>query len=77
MPWSSLTSTSVAVPVLGGTYQSTLCFIGDQPDFQGAGGSSLGKVRAFFYQNNTRGVAQSQATSLNSLGMRVLGPDAT
>jgi len=66
----------VPVVMLGGTYQSTLCFTGDVPDFAGTGGSSLGKVRAYHFQNDTQGIAQGRASSFNSLGMRVLGPDA-
>ncbi len=64
----------VAVPNLGGTYQTTLCFIGDVQGL--SSGSSLGKIRAYHFQNDSQGLSQSQANSLHHSGMRILGPDA-
>ena len=62
-------------PWLSGSHQSTLCFLDDIPDLES--GSSFGKVRGYHFVNNTQGVAQGQASSLHSLGMRVLGPDGS
>ena len=67
----------VPIANLGGTYQSTLCFTGDIPHITSSGGSSIGKIRAYHFQNNTQGIAQGQASSMHSLGMRLLGPDGT
>ena len=65
---------AVYVPDLGGDYQTTICFIGDVPDL--GSGSSIGKIRAYHFQNSSQGISKSQASSLHRLGMRVLGPDA-
>ncbi len=64
----------VTVADLRGTYQTQLCFIGDAPDFEAASGSSFGKVRAFHFQNDSQGLSQSSANSMNHMGMKVLGP---
>jgi type IV pilus assembly protein PilX len=71
------TTAPVAVPGMGGTFQNTLCFTGDIPDITGGGGSSIGKVNAFHYQNDSQGIAQGQASSFNSQGARVLGPSGS
>lgn len=70
-------SVPVAVPAMGGTFQNTLCFLGDIPDVAGGGGSSMGKVNAFHYQNDAQGIAQGQASSFHSQGARVLGPSGS
>ncbi len=67
----------IAVPAMGGTFQNTLCFTGDIPDVTGGGGSSMGKVNAFHYQNDSQGIAQGQASSFHSQGARVLGPSGS
>lgn len=67
----------VAVADLGGTYQTTICFIGDVPDITGSSGSSMGKIRAYHFQNDSQGLSQSSASSLHRMGMRILGPDGS
>lgn len=63
----------VPVAPMGGTVAVRLCFQGDIPDL--TGGSSLGKIRQYHFVNQSAGVAQSAARSLNHQGLFVRGPD--
>ena len=73
----SPTTAMTVVPGMGGGFQSTLCFTGDVPDIAGGGGSSMGKINAFHFQNDSQGIAQGQASSFHSQGARVLGPSGS
>jgi len=60
----------VFVANLGGTFSNTLCFIGDGP----APLSSFGVVSNYYFQNNSQARAQGRAGSLQSGGMKIIGP---
>jgi Tfp pilus assembly protein PilX len=60
------------VPELGGTFTTTLCFMGTggMPE-----GYDIGKYNHYMFQNDSQGVvAMGQANSLQSLGMSIVGP---
>lgn len=63
---------AVAVPAMGGQFQTLLCFMGDTPDF--SGGSSIGKIRQYHYVNRSQGFAANQARSFHHQGLFVRGP---
>lgn len=61
-----------AVPGLGGTFTTTLCYVGTGglPE-----GYDIGKYNHYMFQNDSQGVvAMGQASSLQSLGMSIVGP---
>ncbi len=60
----------VAVAVLGGTFSNTLCYIGEGMAFN----NSAGLVNNYYFQDNSQAIAQGQASSLQSLGMSIIGP---
>jgi len=62
----------VTIANLGGTFSNTMCFIGDGP----AAGNSYGVVSNYYFQNNSQARAQGQAGSLQSLGMKIIGPSS-
>lgn len=59
-------------PLLGGTHQSTVCFLECRPDFDSW--STFGEIGGYNFRNNTQGIAQGHASSMHRLGMRILGP---
>jgi len=62
-----------AIPGMGGTFQSTLCFLDSDVSLNACPGSSVG-TSGFFYMHSTQGVAQSQqASSMHRQGMRFCG----
>ena len=65
---------AVVVADLGGTYQNTMCFMREALSMPPGAGSSASAVSTFFYQTNAQGIAQSQASSFHTLGLRKLGP---
>jgi len=65
---------AVAVADLNGTYQNTMCFMRQAMSMAPGAGSSAGAVSTFFYSTNAQGIAQSQASSLHTLGLSKLGP---
>ena len=62
-----------AVPQMGGTVSTRLCFSGDIPDLSGS--SSIGKIRQYHYQTDAQGIAQGGASSLHQQGLFIQGPD--
>ena len=74
----SAANAPIPVANLGGTYQTQVCFTGDVADLGTSGsGSSMGKIRAYHFENSSQGLSQSRATSFHRMGMRVLGPDGS
>lgn len=60
----------VNVAALGGSFSNTMCFIGEGMAYM----NSSGLVTNYYFQNNSQAVAQGQASSLQSLGMSIIGP---
>jgi hypothetical protein len=63
----------VAVPNMGGTVSTRICFSGDIPDLSGS--SSIGKIRQYHFITESRGVSQGGASSWHHQGLFVQGPD--
>ncbi len=61
---------AVVVPNLGGNFVNTNCYIGEGMAYE----STVGLVNNYYFQNNSQAIAQGQASSLQSLGMSVIGP---
>lgn len=61
-----------AVPEIGGIFTTTLCYVGTGglPE-----GYDIGKYNHYMFQNDSQGVVEmGQASSLQSLGMSIVGP---
>lgn len=63
----------VAVPAMGGTVATRICFSGDIPDLSGS--SSIGKIRQYHFETEAQGIAQGGASSWHHQGLFVQGPD--
>lgn len=62
----------VAEPLLGGSHQSRLCFMGAAQAFDIP--YTINEFCGYHFENDTQGISDSQASSRHSLGMRVIGP---
>ncbi len=54
----------------GETFSNTICYVGEGIAFN----NSAGLVNNYYFQNNSQAIARGQASSLQSLGMSVIGP---
>jgi len=63
----------VAEPTMGGTVDTRICFTGDIADLSNS--SSIGKIRQYHFETESRGVAQGGAGSWHHQGLFVQGPD--
>jgi Tfp pilus assembly protein PilX len=52
------------------TFSTTICYIGEGIAFN----NSAGLVNNYYFQNDSQAIAQGRASSLQSLGMSVIGP---
>lgn len=64
---------AVAIPEMGGSVSTRICFWGDIADI--VGGSSIGKIRQYHYVTESRGQAQDQASSWHHQGLFIRGPE--
>ena len=66
----SVTTPWVNVPDLDGDFRNTLCYVGEGIAFN----NSAGLVNNYYFQNNSQARAPGQSSSLQSMGMSVIGP---
>ncbi|MAF83782.1 MAG: pilus assembly PilX N-terminal domain-containing protein [Gammaproteobacteria bacterium] len=64
------TTAQVLIADLGGTFENTMCYIGEGIAFN----NSAGLVNNYYFQNDSQAIAQSKASSIQSRGMSVIGP---
>jgi len=65
--------TAGAIPELSGTFTNTICYTGVTGLVSG---TSINLMVNFMFQDDSQAVAQGQASSLQSLGIKILGPAA-
>ncbi len=68
-----LADTNGGIPELGGNFTNSICYTGVTGLVSG---TSINLMVNFMFQNDSQAVAQGQASSLQSLGMKILGPAA-
>lgn len=66
----SATTAWVTDPILNGQFRNTLCYVGEGIAFN----NSAGTVNNYYFQNNSQAQAPGQSSSLQSMGMSVIGP---
>ncbi|HJP39334.1 MAG TPA: pilus assembly PilX N-terminal domain-containing protein [Gammaproteobacteria bacterium] len=64
------TKSPQSIAELGGTFSNTLCYIGEGIAYN----NSAGLFNNYYFQSDSQAVAQSRASSLQSRGMRIIGP---